>query len=216
MPAPYGMGATDVLQLLVTTVLGYLVGAIPTGMLVARVYRNVDLTRVGSQRTGATNVLRTLGLGAAAIVFAGDALKSVLAAIAAGAFSDGNAWAIALACTAAVVGHSYSPYIGFRGGRGVTPGLGGLFIIAPWTAAAALVSGGLLILLTRYVSLGSIVGAAVGGTALALHVVLGGQPPAYLLYALLGVPFIVFTHRDNIARLARGTERKLGERAEAD
>ena len=112
-----------VILAIVAAVVGYLIGAIPTGLIVGRVYKNVDITRVGSQRTGATNVLRTLGPGAAAIVFLGDGLKGVLAVVIANALTNGDALAASLAALGAIVGHSYSIFIGFRGGRGVTPGL---------------------------------------------------------------------------------------------
>src|SRR5438045_7602606 len=128
-------------QDLAAPVVGYLIGAIPTGALVARLYRRVDLTRVGSRRTGATNVLRTLGPGAAAVVFLGDFFKGTAAVALGSAFSSGDPWAMALAGLAAVFGHAYSPFIGFRGGRGVTTGLGGLLAIAPGVAGLGFLVG---------------------------------------------------------------------------
>lgn len=201
-------------MLVLVVALAYVIGAIPTGLIVARVYRNVDITRVGSQRTGATNVLRTLGPGAAAIVFLGDAIKGVAAVLLANAMTGGDALAASLAAIAAVVGHSYSVFIGFRGGRGVTTGLGSLVILAPAAAIAAVALGAVFILLTRYVSLGSIVGAATGGLLVAALAIAGMAPAPYSLYGLAAAAFIIFSHRDNIARLINGTERRLGERAE--
>src|SRR5687768_15639101 len=108
------------IQHLAALLIGYLVGAIPTGALVARVYRQTDLTRVGSRRTGATNVLRTLGPGAAAVVFLGDFLKGTAATLLASAVASADPTSMVISGTAAVFGHAYSPFIGFKGGRGVT------------------------------------------------------------------------------------------------
>jgi glycerol-3-phosphate acyltransferase PlsY len=201
----------------VAAVVGYLLGSIPTGMIVARVYRNVDLTAYGSGRTGATNVLRTLGSGAAAIAFAGDFLKGLLAVlvvrylIAAG---DGSnlPWLQLIATIAAVLGHSYSIFIGFRGGRGVVTGFGATVVAAPLAMLIALVVGAVLIAVTRYVSLGSIVGSALAGLLLCWLAVSTGEP-AWAVWGVLVGGFIVVAHRDNIERLLAGTERKLGERA---
>jgi acyl phosphate:glycerol-3-phosphate acyltransferase len=114
-------------------VVGYLLGGIPCGMIVGRA-RGVDLTQTGSGSTGATNALRTLGFGPALLVFVGDFLKGVLAVLAARAIAGDAAWPQVAAATAAVIGHSYSPFIGFRGGRGVVTGMGGLVMIWPWAA----------------------------------------------------------------------------------
>jgi glycerol-3-phosphate acyltransferase PlsY len=199
---------------IVSAVAGYLLGAIPTGLVVARVYKNVDITRVGSQRTGATNVLRTLGPGAAAVVFLGDALKGALAVWVAWSLTNHDALAASIAAIAAIIGHSYSIFIGFRGGRGVTPGLGALVVIAPVTAVLAVALGAILILFTRYVSLGSVVGAASGGVFLCLLALSGNEPRAYVVYGAVAATVIIVSHRDNIARIVSGNERRLGERVE--
>jgi glycerol-3-phosphate acyltransferase PlsY len=204
----------SIVLVIVSAVIGYLLGSIPTGLVVARVYKNVDITRVGSQRTGATNVLRTLGPGAAAVVFIGDALKGIIAVLVSGVLTNGDPLAASLAAIAAIVGHSYSIFIGFRGGRGVTPGLGALVIISPAAAATAVAIGAVMILLTRYVSLGSIVGAATGGVVLCILALTGIEPTPYLLYGAAAAAFIIVSHRDNIARIASGSERRLGDRVE--
>src|SRR5439155_4549005 len=168
------------IELLFAVVLGYLVGAFPPGAVVARLYKRVDLTTVGSRRTGATNVLRTLGPGAAAIVFAGDFLKGTIAVLLGAAIGTGNPWAMALAGVAAVFGHGYSPFIGFKGGRGVTTGLGGLLALSPPMAAVGVVVGALTIALTRYVSLGSILGTLAAAIGLVIWALTTSQTPAYL------------------------------------
>jgi len=200
--------------LIVSTIVAYLLGSIPSGLVVARAYRNVDITQVGSQKTGATNVLRTLGAGAAAVVFISDALKGCLAVLIASLLTGQDPVAMAVAGIAAIVGHSYSVFIGFRGGRGVTPALGAILMMSPLAALIAVVSGACMIAATRYVSLGSMVGSAGGGIAISVLAMLGQLPSAYILFGLVAATFIIVSHRDNIGRILAGTERRLGEKVE--
>jgi glycerol-3-phosphate acyltransferase PlsY len=204
------------IQLLLAAIGGYFVGAIPSGALVARLFGRVDLTRVGSQKTGATNVLRTLGWKAAAIVFLGDVLKGVVPALAARllvADDTVRPWAMSLAALAAVFGHSYSIFIGFKGGRGVSTGLGALAVIEPRIAGLAFLVGAIAIAATRYVSVGSILGTSTAAVVLLVWAILDHSMSAAAAFALAVGIFIVVAHRDNIDRFRKGTERKLGERA---
>lgn len=196
---------------LIAVVVGYVLGSIPSGMIVARVYRNVDLTAHGSGRTGATNVLRTLGPGAAAVAFAADFLKGLLAVFVVSAALGRDPWLQLFAAGCAVLGHSYSPFIGFKGGRGVVTGFGASVLAAPVPILVAFAIGASLVLLTRYVSLGSVVGAAVGGLLMVREASETGNM-AWAVWGILVGGFIVVAHRDNIQRLLAGTERKLGER----
>jgi glycerol-3-phosphate acyltransferase PlsY len=190
-----------------------LLGSIPTGMIVARFYGNVDLTAHGSGRTGATNVLRTLGKGAAAIAFAGDFLKGMLAVlIAKYVIAPDDTWIWMIAAIGAVVGHSYSIFIGFKGGRGVVTGFGASVVAAPVLILIAFAIGVIFVATTRYVSLGSVVGAILGGL-LMCGLAYTQSDPAWALWGILMGGFIVVAHKDNIERLRAGTERKLGERA---
>ncbi|MDP8923872.1 MAG: glycerol-3-phosphate 1-O-acyltransferase PlsY, partial [Chloroflexota bacterium] len=207
-----GHGMDGTLAIAAAIAIGYALGTIPTGMIVGRAH-GVDLTATGSRRTGATNVLRTLGPRWAAVVALGDVLKGALAALAAGALTAWNPWGQVLAAMAAIVGHTYSPFIGFRSGRGVLTGAGGVLIIAPVAFVVGLVVGSLAIWATRYVSLGSLVAALAAGLVTVAPVLLWAASPAYLVYGLAVPAFIVLAHRDNIHRLLSGTERKLGERA---
>ncbi len=190
--------------------LAYLLGAFPTGALVARLY-GVDLTQYGSRRTGATNALRVLGKPAAVLVLGGDVLKGMLAVWLAGRLVAQPS-ARPLAALAAIVGHTYSIFLGGRGGRGVATGLGGLAMLSPAALLVGAVGAIGTIAATRYVSLGSLVGAALGGAALTCQVLRGRAPASVLLYAVGGAGFIYYTHRDNIGRLLAGTERRLGQR----
>ena len=182
-------------------------------MVVARVYGNVDLRAHGSGRTGATNVLRTLGRGAAAVAFAGDLLKGALAVLLVKyVIAPDVAWIEMIAAVMAVVGHTYSLFIGFKGGRGVVTGFGATVVAAPIPSLIAFAIGISLVGITRYVSLGSVVGAALGGVLMCVFAYLRGDP-AWAIWGVLVGGFIVVAHKDNIERLLAGTERKLGERA---
>jgi len=184
-------------------------------MVVARVYRNVDLTAHGSGRTGATNVLRTLGKGAAAVAFAGDFLKGLLAVLAVQyVIAPDDPWAQLVAAAFAVLGHSYSIFIGFKGGRGVVTGLGATIVAAPTLILIAFAISAVIVAVTRYVSLGSVIGATLSALLLCWLALTTGQP-AWAVWGVLVGGFIVVAHKDNIQRLLAGTERKLGEREHA-
>ncbi len=213
-------------KLISVVIIGYLLGSIPFGYLIARRRAKFDIRNWGSGKIGTTNVLRTLGKKAAATVMLLDVGKGALAVILAGfivsteyVLVDGNkVWwllpgAQALAALAAVAGHIWPVFLGFKGGRGVATFFGGLIALCP---AAALFGGEVLILsagLTRYASLGSIAGAVGTYSILVPLTILNGFPVEYLLYGLLGSVIVIFMHRDNILRLISGKERKLGEKA---
>jgi glycerol-3-phosphate acyltransferase PlsY len=208
-------GLITPLHAVLAAVVGYLLGSIPTGMVVARVYRNVDLTAHGSGRTGATNVLRTLGKGAAAVAFVGDFLKGLLAVLAVQyVIAPDDPWSQLIAAAFAVLGHSYSIFIGFKGGRGVVTGLGATIVAAPTLILIAFAISAVIVAITRYVSLGSVIGATLTALLLCWLALTTGQP-AWAVWGVLVGGFIVAAHKDNIQRLLAGTERKLGEREHA-
>jgi len=206
----------------IVVILGYLLGSIPFGLLISKHSAKVDIRQHGSGKTGTTNVLRTAGRKAAATVAILDLSKGVLAVILAGfivrgdyimvgGFGLGLLVAQVLAALAAVIGHIFPVFVKFRGGRGVATFFGGLVALCP---VAAIFGGEILLIgagLTRYVSLGSIVGAVGTYSVLIPLTILSGFPVEYLVYALLGTIIIIVMHRDNIVRLVNGKERKLGK-----
>lgn len=212
-------------KFITVALVGYLLGAIPFGVIIARRSAKVDVTSYGSGKTGATNVLRVAGKKAAGAVVVLDVLKGFLPVVFAALIFDGeyvlaggsSPWLLSrsaqvLAALAAVGGHKWSIFLQFRGGRGVAPFFGGLFGLCP---AAALFGGEVLFLgacLTRYASVGSISGAVAAYAILIPLTLLNGFPVEYLIYALVGAVFIIIVHRDNIGRLLTGTERRIGER----
>jgi glycerol-3-phosphate acyltransferase PlsY len=205
--------------------IGYLFGAIPFGVMIARRSAKVDVTSFGSGKTGATNVLRVAGKKAAAAALILDILKGFLPVVFAALIFNGeymlaggaSPWLLSrsaqvLAALSAIAGHRWSIFLHFRGGRGVATFFGGLFGLCP---AAALFGGEILFLgacMTRYASLGSISGAVATYAILIPLTILNGFPVEYLVYALVGAVFIIVVHRDNIGRLLAGTERRIGER----
>jgi glycerol-3-phosphate acyltransferase PlsY len=185
----------------------YLIGSIPTGAIVARIYRNVDITRVGSQRIGAANTARALGPGAGAIVLIGDFAKGALA-VWLGQSTIGTSAAIALAGFLAIVGHVWSVFLLGRGGRGVVTGLGTLAVASPGVFAAAFVTGCVVAGATRYISLGSICGAVMTTVAGLAAYALGYLPTELLLNVVIAPALVIAAHADNIQRLRTGTERR--------
>jgi glycerol-3-phosphate acyltransferase PlsY len=187
----------------------YLIGAVPIGWIVARAFGMTDIRRHGSGNIGATNVLRTLGRGAAIVTLLGDVLKGGLAVGGATALSGGDGTVTAAATVAAVVGNCWSVFLAFRGGKGVATGLGALLWTVPWATLAALPVFVAVVATTRYVSLASLLSAA----CVPLGAMLLGYPGASALAALAVAVVVIGRHHANIARLRAGTESRLGHRA---
>src|SRR5436190_7496904 len=200
-------GATLVVDLLLVGG-AYLCGSIPVGVVVAKVTGGVDPRTIGSGRTGGTNALRALGRKRAALVVTGDLLKGAIPVLVAREVS-GSAVVVVLCGLAAVAGAIWSVFVGFRSGRGVGTGVGTMLVIQPLAVLLALPVFIGAILITRYVSLGSLLGSAALFPAMLLiwAVASGTVPPSYLVYTVLGVALIWIAHRDNIDRLLHGTER---------
>jgi len=206
-------------------VIGYLLGSIPFGALIAKRRINGDVRQLGSGRTGATNVLRTVGKKAGAAVAVLDVVKGLLAVIIAGLIFGrsylvigdvalGVVVAQVMAALAAMVGHTWPVFLKFHGGRGVATYFGGLIALYP---PAALFGVEVLVVcvgLTRFVSLGSIVATVSTCAILVPLVIVNNYPIEYLIYAFIGTVAIIIMHRDNINRLITGKERKLGEKVE--
>jgi glycerol-3-phosphate acyltransferase PlsY len=203
------------MSLLLAAILGYVLGAIPFGLLIGRWMKGIDLRAYGSHRTGATNALRTLGARAAASVFVLDFAKGVAAVVLARLLFGGDAlveWAAAVAGVAAIVGHNWSVFIGFTGGRGVATSAGALAAMSPWTLVILVPIVFAVMWRTRYVSLGSIVGAVGAPIVTAFLVGVGWAPGQAIVYALASGVLVTVSHADNIGRLRAGTERRIGQK----
>jgi glycerol-3-phosphate acyltransferase PlsY len=187
----------------------YLLGAIPTSYLVARAATGTDLRTFGSKNLGATNLYRLLGWKAAVPVGLFDVLKGTVPVLLAQRFATEPAgWPLVVGL-AAVCGHVFSPFVGFRGGKGVATAAGVFAALAPGSVGVALVTWALVVRLSGYVSLGSILAA--GAFAASVPLLYPGRSATW--WAALAVfAFIVFTHRANIRRLLAGTEARFGQR----
>jgi len=190
----------------------YLLGAIPVGLVLGKL-RGVDVTEYGSGKIGFANVLRILGARYAAIVFVADILKGVIAVLIAKFTLHSNAGEMA-AAFAAIAGHNWSVYIKFKGGRGVNTSVGGLLAMEPMAGAIGLAVFWMIVGVSRYISLGSMLGGLSAVVAMVVLFALGRTPLEFLIYTLVAVALIVIQHRDNILRLLSGGERKVGEEGE--
>lgn len=187
----------------------FFIGAIPWGYLAGRMVGGIDLRTVGSGGTGATNVLRTLGKKASAVVLALDALKGFLPVVVANWAGIGSVW-VAGTAVAAVAGHCWSPFIGFKGGKGVATGAGATLALFPQFLILLPVLG-LIVWATRYVSLGSLTVAVLAALLSVAMASLGrlDWASAWAIVAIAAI--VVVRHRGNIERLLGGTERRIGE-----
>lgn len=206
-----------VLEFIGIVILGYLIGAIPFGVIVGRLTRGIDVREYGSGSMGMTNVSRTVGARAGASVLIADVAKGVAAVALAWLIFDSSsatfAWGQVAGGCAAVIGHNWPVYIGFRGGRGVTTGFGALLVIAWPVGLISLAIFLVVVSLSRYVSLGSVLAALTMLVVVIPFVALDVEPFASLVYALIIAPVVIFRHRGNIQRLLTGTESKISRRA---
>ncbi|MBD0335283.1 MAG: glycerol-3-phosphate 1-O-acyltransferase PlsY [Cyanobacteria bacterium Co-bin13] len=198
----------------------YLLGSIPTGYLIAKWAKGIDIREYGSGGTGATNVLRTVGKPAAAAVLLVDLVKGALAVLlvkllyptilstAAAARPDWQPWIEALAALAALLGHSRSIWLNFTGGKSAASGLGILLAMSWPVGLGTLAVFAAVVGVSRIVSLGSIAAAI----ATILLMVLMQQPVPYIVIAIAGGLYVILRHRSNIERLLAGTEPRLGSR----
>lgn len=196
----------DPLTALLTALGAFLLGSIPTGYLVARA-KGVDIRRHGSGNIGATNVFRTLGKPLGIFVFFVDALKGFAAVWLAGRFGGGSDWAGIIAAVAVIIGHNYTPWLGFQGGKGIATSAGVLLALTPWTVLFAALAWVIFFRATRHVSVASIAAsAAVPLSVGALWAAgCGGNAPL-LAFALVISALAIWRHRSNIRRLRDGTE----------
>jgi glycerol-3-phosphate acyltransferase PlsY len=184
----------------------YLLGSVPFSFFVARWFGVKDVRQVGSGNVGATNVMRSAGKGPGLLAFVLDAGKGAAAAWLAGLVEPPGSIVPPLAAAAAVLGHMYPVWLGFQGGKGVATGAGAFVPLAPVAVAASLVVFAVTAALTRYVSVGSVAGAA----ALATFAFALGSPPAVSWAATFVAALVIWKHRANLQRLAKGTESRVG------
>ncbi len=190
----------------------YLIGSIPVGLILGKL-KGVDVRQYGSGKTGTTNVLRTIGKRYAAIALISDVLKGVVAVLMA-RYVIGYPMGEMAAAFAAVAGHNWSIYIRFRGGRGVATSAGAAVTMVPIVVLVGLVAFVVAVGISRYVSLGSLLGALSAAASAVVLAVLDRAATEHVIFICVAVAFIIFQHHDNISRLLSGTETKLGHKGE--
>ena len=194
--------------------IGYLSGSLPWGLWLGRAMRGVDVRTLGSKNLGATNVYRSLGPAVGVPVLLLDVAKGALPTwlvpgmSACAAFPGGAEWCRLAVAAACVLGHMFTVFAGFRGGKGVATTVGVLLALSPSAFVAFLAVFVATVAITRYISLGSMLGSAAFAATLGLTHAGGWRSPTFVFGALLAAA-VVLRHKDNIARLARGEERRF-------
>lgn len=209
------------ISLAISVVLGivaYLFGSIPTGYLAGKYLQGIDIREHGSGSTGATNVLRTIGKKAAIAVLAIDMLKGAIAVflvkvICTSSLSEfvpnsWQPWLITITALMAVIGHSKSVWLNFSGGKSVATSLGVLLVMNPIVALSTLGTFGVMLAISRIVSLSSVTGAV----AVGILMILLKQPTPYIIFGVLCGVYVIVRHKTNLQRLLAGTEPKIGQK----
>lgn len=189
---------------LLACILAYLLGSVPNGLILCRAVWHIDIREHGSRNIGATNVYRTLGKGPGAVVFLLDFLKGFLGVYIA-MLLVGTPLAMVIGGIAAILGHSASVFLRFKGGKGVATGLGVIAMLMPAVTGIIFFAWLGIVFVTRYVSLGSIVGAAL----VPIFAFLFAYPTEYLAFGVLAAVLVIVRHHTNITRLLNGTESKI-------
>ncbi len=192
------------MSLFLVCALAYVLGSIPNGLVLCRLIWHIDIREYGSHNIGATNVWRTLGKGPGFLVFFLDFLKGLLG-VWFGLVISGEPLALVLGGVFAIVGHSASLFLGLKGGKGVATGLGVIAMLMPLPTLLVFLVWLAIVYLTKYVSLGSIVGAAlVPVLSFVFHL-----PTEYTVFGVFAAVLIIYRHKANIGRLLNGTESKI-------
>ena len=189
---------------ILAAVIAYLIGSIPSGLILGKLFWHTDLREHGSHNIGATNAWRTLGKGAGIAVFIADSLKGQ-AGVALGLVLAGTPLAAVLGGLFAITGHSFSIFLGFHGGKGVATSLGVLTMLMGDVTFIVFVVWFTIVYMTRYVSLGSVVAGFLTPILAALY----GYPMEYVLFTVIAAILVIVRHRENIKRLMNGTENKI-------
>ena len=190
-------------------VLGYVMGALPNGVWLGKYFKNIDIREHGSKNSGATNAYRVLGPRYGIMVLIADALKGFLPPFLASRFGVSGNMLLVIGVLA-IVGHSLSFFLNFKGGKGVATSLGVFLFLIPNVTLALLIIFILVVYFTRYISLGSIIAAAALPILTAFSPIRNnvGRMPLIIMTLLIGA-FVIWRHRTNITRLMNGTENKF-------
>ena len=205
---------------IIFVVLAYLVGSISFGLLIGKLIKGIDIRNFGSGSTGATNVARVCGPIWGIISLILDMGKAAIPVALTVYILETPDWSHSLTGLSAIAGHIWPLFTNFKGGKGIASGWAALIVLSPWAGVAATLAAAPVIGITRYVSLGSIVGSVVGGLSITVLAILNNLetdgvpniPFVYSAYGLIGGAITVLLHKDNVKRLIKGNENKLGQK----
>jgi len=188
----------------------YLLGSVPFGYIVGKLFKKVDIREYGSGNIGATNALRILGPQLASLVVIGDIGKGIFSIYLIQYLNIDNSLILTIAGLAVICGHNWSLFLGFKGGKGIATTFGVVFALNPTISILALIIGGVVVITTRYVSLASIFAVI----SIFIFTILFKQPYEYIIFSAIIMIIGIFKHKENIQRLKSKTERKIGEKIE--
>jgi len=186
----------------------YLLGSVPFGYIVGKLFKKIDIREFGSGNIGATNALRILGPPLASFVVIGDIGKGIFSIYLVQYFNIDSSLILAIAGLAVICGHDWSLFLGFKGGKGIATTFGVVFALNPTISLLALIVGGVVVITTRYVSLASIFAII----SIFIFTILFKQPYEYIIFSAIILVLGIFKHKDNIERLKSKKERKIGEK----
>ena len=191
---------------LLLLIIAYLLGSIPTGVLLAKIYGGKDLSKEGSGNIGATNVGRVVGKKAGIITLVGDCLKGIIPLVITMAVTGRIPWLISAVALTAFLGHLYPVFNKFKGGKGVATALGVFLVVSPLATFLAVITFALILYIWRYVSLGSIIAAGIMPALMGIF----ASSKIYIVLAVIVSGLVIYRHRENIKRLLEGNENKFG------
>lgn len=186
----------------------YLLGSIPFGYIVGKLFKKIDIRELGSGNIGATNVFRILGPSLASLVLIGDIGKGIFSIYLGRYLNIDNLLILTIAGLVVICGHDWSLFLGFKGGKGIATTFGVVFALNPTISILALIIWGVVLVTTRYVSLSSIFAVI----SIFIFTILFKQPYEYIIFSAIILVLGIFNHKDNIKRLRSGNERKIGEK----
>lgn len=192
------------LSYIIVIFLSYVIGSIPSGLILGKTLWHVDLRQHGSKNIGATNAWRTLGKLPGFIVFVADLLKGMLG-VYLGMMLVGSSTAMIIGGIMAIIGHSLSLFLKFKGGKGVATGLGVLIMLMPSVSAIVFLVWLIVVLISKYVSLGSIIAAVL----VPVCAFIMGLSFDFVVFGIVAAVFVIYRHKSNIIRLMNGTENKI-------
>lgn len=190
----------------------YLLGSIPFGYIVGKLFKKIDIRELGSGNIGATNVFRILGPSLASLVLIGDIGKGILSIYLVRFLNIDNLLISTIAGLVVICGHDWSLFLGFKGGKGIATTFGVVFALNPTISILALIIWGVVLITTRYVSLSSIFAII----SIFIFTILFKQPYEYIVFSAIILVLGVFNHKENIKRLKSKKEKKFGEKVEID